>query len=417
MKTKVSFLLSLVMLVAVLAGCGKRNINHIPSNYSCPEEYIFDDAYSEAWNAAKDAVSAQNVIKFMDRESGIITTEPKTVDGNELSLQDILFLGKTYKYTYTVNLSSLSEEKTLIRIDVKLFEKIAVLLEREKNIAYVNSYLRAKLYRNICGRLSSTNNSVCDEQFARYHVNNFGNERFSSEESNSKSFSNNKKSPDQQTMSVQKGLLNKGYDPGPVDGFMGNKTRTAIKKYQRDNDMYADGRVSKELLVSLGLLDGHDSQGMQERQSAMTSSSISYREPKRAVENKHNNISGGQNTFQTGPNEISKQDLPDPSPTEEKTPALEEHDKQAYQDLKDISVGAASPMEEESPRVNSPNKIVRGTVTEKSELKAEPDPFSESLILVPREATVEVIDKTSFWLKVKYQTQIGYVMADVVKTQ
>ena len=47
---------------------------------------------------------------------------------------------------------------------------------------------------------------------------------------------------------VQDGLTQLGYKPGPVDGMMGKKTANAIKAFQRDVDMPADGKVSDALM-------------------------------------------------------------------------------------------------------------------------------------------------------------------------
>lgn len=42
---------------------------------------------------------------------------------------------------------------------------------------------------------------------------------------------------------VQKALVRAGFDPGPVDGRMGKKTKSAIKQFQRRNNLKADGVV------------------------------------------------------------------------------------------------------------------------------------------------------------------------------
>ena len=48
-------------------------------------------------------------------------------------------------------------------------------------------------------------------------------------------------------------LKAKGYDPGPVDGYMGKQTVDALKAYQRDHSLTVDGRIGKETFRSLGL--------------------------------------------------------------------------------------------------------------------------------------------------------------------
>lgn len=47
-------------------------------------------------------------------------------------------------------------------------------------------------------------------------------------------------------------LLNElGYDLGEADGLMGRKTRNAILRFQRKNDLRVDGKASKKLIVML----------------------------------------------------------------------------------------------------------------------------------------------------------------------
>ena len=45
---------------------------------------------------------------------------------------------------------------------------------------------------------------------------------------------------------VQKALVRAGLDPGPVDGKMGRKTKSAIKAFQRKNNLSADGVVGEK---------------------------------------------------------------------------------------------------------------------------------------------------------------------------
>ncbi|MFC1674728.1 peptidoglycan-binding protein [Candidatus Omnitrophota bacterium] len=45
---------------------------------------------------------------------------------------------------------------------------------------------------------------------------------------------------------IQLALKNAGYDPGPIDGEIGAKTRDAVKAFQADNNLNVDGKVGKE---------------------------------------------------------------------------------------------------------------------------------------------------------------------------
>lgn len=50
---------------------------------------------------------------------------------------------------------------------------------------------------------------------------------------------------------VQSFLLGLGYDPGPIDGILGNQTRKAIKAFQLDIGVPATGRIDQNLLFQL----------------------------------------------------------------------------------------------------------------------------------------------------------------------
>ena len=50
---------------------------------------------------------------------------------------------------------------------------------------------------------------------------------------------------------VQRDLGRLGYDPGSVDGVIGTQTRTAVRVYQRDSGMPADGVISFDLIQNL----------------------------------------------------------------------------------------------------------------------------------------------------------------------
>ena len=42
-----------------------------------------------------------------------------------------------------------------------------------------------------------------------------------------------------------------GYDPGPLDGMAGTRTKAAVRAYQRDAGIDDDGRVDAGLLARL----------------------------------------------------------------------------------------------------------------------------------------------------------------------
>jgi hypothetical protein len=52
---------------------------------------------------------------------------------------------------------------------------------------------------------------------------------------------------------VQQRLARAGYYHGPIDGVVGEGTRRAIRSYERDNGLHADGEIDRQLLATMGL--------------------------------------------------------------------------------------------------------------------------------------------------------------------
>ncbi len=50
---------------------------------------------------------------------------------------------------------------------------------------------------------------------------------------------------------IQTKLTNKGYSCGVIDGLVGNKTVNAIKKFQKDNGLVADGIIGDKTMAKL----------------------------------------------------------------------------------------------------------------------------------------------------------------------
>jgi glycosyltransferase involved in cell wall biosynthesis len=55
---------------------------------------------------------------------------------------------------------------------------------------------------------------------------------------------------------AQQALKDKGFDPGPIDGIEGVKTREAISAYQKKQNLTSNGMLSPETLDSLGVKKG-----------------------------------------------------------------------------------------------------------------------------------------------------------------
>ena len=50
---------------------------------------------------------------------------------------------------------------------------------------------------------------------------------------------------------IQKALIDAGYNPGPIDGVLGHRTRGALAKFQDHNNMNGNGRITEATLRAL----------------------------------------------------------------------------------------------------------------------------------------------------------------------
>ena len=52
---------------------------------------------------------------------------------------------------------------------------------------------------------------------------------------------------------IQAALKERGYDPGPIDGEWGSQTAAALRRFEKDHQLPADGRLDALVLIALGL--------------------------------------------------------------------------------------------------------------------------------------------------------------------
>lgn len=72
---------------------------------------------------------------------------------------------------------------------------------------------------------------------------------------------------------VQKKLNSLGYECGKADGIAGKKTKTSIKKYQKEHDLKSTGNINKNLLKSLGIKETTISESSSTKSNSKASSS------------------------------------------------------------------------------------------------------------------------------------------------
>ena len=146
MKQKAFIEMSLILAGCIFFNGCSSNISHIQSTGLVEKQKTYDASFEEVWISAQRALSEDNTFKVLDKSSGIMVTELRTIDAKELSLMQTYFLGKTYKCSYTANFIQSSPIKTEVIVNVKLQAVQAVLLAREESNENVESYLRKQCY-------------------------------------------------------------------------------------------------------------------------------------------------------------------------------------------------------------------------------------------------------------------------------
>jgi peptidoglycan hydrolase-like protein with peptidoglycan-binding domain len=53
-------------------------------------------------------------------------------------------------------------------------------------------------------------------------------------------------------MAMQQALKDKGFDPGPIDGALGPRTTSALKEYQKSENLTVTGKMDHDMAAKLG---------------------------------------------------------------------------------------------------------------------------------------------------------------------
>jgi hypothetical protein len=343
------------MFILPASGCIKKESVSIPTEYGSRIEHTFGSTIDDTWKAVIMALSEKDIIKIMDRPSGVVITEFGSVDAADVTTLHTYMKGQRYKYVYTINFSEQPDDRTAVRIDVKLHEPALTFLN-ENTEPLVQNYLRADLFQRICSNLAP-NRADCDV---------FISEPTAVTAADGQSSAGEKKqniaplpSPsDSQVMTVQQKLAEAGYDPGPADGLMGAKTTSAIRKYQQEHGLPVTGQISDPLLIALDRVEEKKEAG-------------------------HLQETAAQESFISPPVPATP-----PPPVDE---------------VMDIAENEKLPVEK------------RGIIAEETEMKSQADPFSETIVLISGGSQVEIIENSSSWARVKFSGHEGYVLYDLVR--
>lgn len=73
---------------------------------------------------------------------------------------------------------------------------------------------------------------------------------------------------------VQEALKDKGFDPGPIDGVMGQKTQEALRSFQQSKNIKVTGRLDSETAQQLGVGSSTSGSSSSTRSSSRSNSDM-----------------------------------------------------------------------------------------------------------------------------------------------
>ncbi len=241
----------------ILSSCADKNSQPIAQGYTVPNEYTFAVSYDNAWKGTVQAISEEERIHSLERDSGLIVTEHKTINSLVQNLIHTPMFGRVYKNGYTVNLSEVAFGQTRIKVRSNLTLEQLSLMHGELHEDSIESYMRQELFRKICINLLQDARK-CTALFPDYHqVSVACSVPITAPETpphgQSTPLQAAAKALVVPVKQVQQALAKAGYVPGPIDGLMGQKTRAAILRFQKDKGVESSGYINHATMVALGL--------------------------------------------------------------------------------------------------------------------------------------------------------------------
>lgn len=249
---KLVYSTAILFSVVMLSSCASNFPQDIPENYTSPNEHTFSVPYEKAWTGAVQAISEVNSIRVLDKENGLIVSDFDTVMQKSRTMLGTSMFGKTYKNRYSARLKETAPGKTTVQVQSLLRMKQFAISSRESNAECLEAHLRQELFRRICDNLYR-DSAKCLGLFPDY------NNTAVSLPPTPAVIPEEASHPDLDPMwkmeidvkELQKALADAGYNPGPIDGLMGKKTRAALTRFQKDNNLEPTGLLDEATMIAL----------------------------------------------------------------------------------------------------------------------------------------------------------------------
>jgi hypothetical protein len=248
-------LVCMIALGIFIGACTEKKPQSLANDSVVPNEYIFAVSYDKAWQGTLQAISeTESRIITAERESGLVVTEDKTVNKLLRTLVEGSMFGRVYKNSYTVHLGEVSPGHTRISVGSNLILEEFAVYRHELDNETIKAYMRQELFRKICINLDG-DAKKCTTHFPDYHMVSISCPTVPSEPSAEQLTLSPQVELQPMVISVkrvQSALIKAGYEPGPVDGLMGKKTRAAINRFQKDKGVNGSGDINWATMKALG---------------------------------------------------------------------------------------------------------------------------------------------------------------------
>ena len=252
---KIGYPAAVLFYALVLVSCAGRLPQDIPAGYTAPDEHTFSVPYEKAWRKVLKTISGETPLRSIDRKNGVMITEFAAVDTATPAAapeKNSLNLGMTYKNSYAVKLTAAGPGKTTINVRTNLVEENFAIYDRECSAEQLAPILRQQLLRKICDNLYG-NPAKCLALFPDHNT------AVCRPPAPVASEVDKVSHPDLDPMwkleinikELQRALARAGYDPGPIDGRVGKKTRAALIRFQRDNNIEPSGKLDESTMIAL----------------------------------------------------------------------------------------------------------------------------------------------------------------------
>jgi peptidoglycan hydrolase-like protein with peptidoglycan-binding domain len=106
------------------------------------------------------------------------------------------------------------------------------------------------------------------------------------------------------TRQVQQALKDAGFEPGPVDGILGPRTREALRNFQTANNLQATGEVNQDTLAALKVPseeEGIGAAGGREEKKEERPGATGTRKDDTNTEHQPSGVTPGSETESTSP--------------------------------------------------------------------------------------------------------------------